>query len=108
MVTDHKPLELIWNNPRSKPPARDEQWGLRLQPYNFTVEYRKGSDNPMDYMSRHPVSAQMPISTQAAKVAEEYVNFVTQHNTPKVMTLDEIKRKTLKDTTPKGQCSHSG
>lgn len=55
LVTDHKALETIWNNPRSKLPARIEQWGLRLQPYNFRVEYRKGADNSADYISRHPV-----------------------------------------------------
>lgn len=39
MTTDHKPLEIIFNNPRSKPPARIERWCLRLQPYDFKVEY---------------------------------------------------------------------
>ncbi|TKS65153.1 Retrovirus-related Pol polyprotein from transposon 17.6 [Collichthys lucidus] len=58
LVTDHKALEIIWNNPRSKPLARIERWGLRLQPYNFKVEYRKGADNPADYMSRHPIGSQ--------------------------------------------------
>ena len=57
MVTDHKPLKLTWNNPRSKPPARIERWGLQLQPYNLKV-YRKGSDNPAGYMSRHPIQTQ--------------------------------------------------
>lgn len=74
LVTDHKALEIIWNNPRSKPPARIERWGLRLQPYNFKVEYRKGADNPADYMSRHPICSQAGDSTRATKVAEEYVN----------------------------------
>lgn len=55
LVTDHKVLEVIWSNLRSKPPARIERWGLRLQPYNLKVEYRKGADNPADYMSRHPL-----------------------------------------------------
>lgn len=32
-------------------------------------------------------------------MAEEYVNFIVQNNTPKAMTLDEIKSKTLKDAT---------
>ena len=100
MVTDHKPLELIWNNPRSKPPARIERWGLRLQPYNLKVEYRKGSDNPADYMSRHPIPAQAPTkNTRATKIAEEYVNFIMHNSTPKAMTLDEIKCETLKDET---------
>ncbi|RXN06658.1 putative protein K02A2.6-like protein [Labeo rohita] len=100
MVTDQKPLKLIWNNPRSKPPARIERRGLRLQPYNLKIEYRKGTDNPADYLSRHPIPAQSPTrNTRATKVAEEYVNFIMQNNTPKAMTLDEIKSETLKDAT---------
>lgn len=35
----YKALEIIWNNPRSKPPARIERLGLRLQPYDFKVEF---------------------------------------------------------------------
>lgn len=42
---------MIWSNLRSKPPARIERWGLRLQPHNFKVEYRKGADNPADCVS---------------------------------------------------------
>lgn len=30
LTTDHKPLEIIFNNPRSKTPARIERWRLRL------------------------------------------------------------------------------
>ncbi|KAG7479351.1 Retrovirus-related Pol poly from transposon [Solea senegalensis] len=70
--------------------------GTRLQLYNLKVEYRKGSDNPADYMSRHPVPAHAPTkNTCATKVAEAYVNFIIQNKTPKAMTLDE----TLKDET---------
>lgn len=98
LVTDHKALETIWNNPRSKPPTRIEQWGLRLQPYNFRVEYRKGADNPADYISRHPVLTQTNDRTRAAKIAEEYINFTSHHTTPKAMTLTEIKEETLKDS----------
>lgn len=71
LVTDNKPLEMIWNNPRSKPPARIERWGQRLYPYNYRVEYRILADNPPDYMSRHPLPAKTADSTQAEKVAEE-------------------------------------
>ncbi|KAK0144485.1 hypothetical protein N1851_017146 [Merluccius polli] len=37
------------------------------------------------------------VRTRAVKVAEEYINFVAQHATPKAMTLVEIKEETLKD-----------
>ena len=43
LITDHKALESIFNNPRSKPPARIERWMMRLQPFNFKAIYRKGS-----------------------------------------------------------------
>ncbi|KAL7851862.1 hypothetical protein SRHO_G00176470 [Serrasalmus rhombeus] len=97
LVTDHKALEVIWNNPRSKPPARIERWDLRLQPYDLRVVYRKGLENPADYMSRHPIKVQTGKHTRATKVAEEYVNFLAQHTTPKAMTLAEIKEETLTD-----------
>ena len=50
LVTDHKPLEVIYGNPKSKPSARIERWVLRLQPYQFTVQYKPGVDNPADYL----------------------------------------------------------
>ena len=49
--TDHHPLETIFNNPKSHPPARIECWLLRLQPYNFRVVYLPGKDNPTDIQS---------------------------------------------------------
>jgi len=55
VVTDHKALEAIFNNPKSKPPARIERWILRLQPYSFRVIYKSGLTNEADYLSRHPI-----------------------------------------------------
>ena len=39
LVSDHQPLETIFNNPKSKIPARIE----RLQQYNFNVKYKPGN-----------------------------------------------------------------
>ncbi len=58
LYTDHKPLELIYNNPISKPLARLERWMLRLQQYDFNVVYKCGSENPADFPSRHPLTVQ--------------------------------------------------
>lgn len=96
MITDHKPLELIFNNPNSKPPARIERWGLRLQQYSFNVKYRPGSNNPADYMSRHPV---YPTTTKQQRLTEQYVNFLTNHSVPKAINLEEIIEATNKDET---------
>ena len=99
LVTDHKPLETIYGNPRSKPSARIERWVLRLQPYSFKVEYRAGDENHADYMSRHPTDRS--ISTHS-KISEEYVNFVTKHAVPRAMTLKEIIEATNADKTLNG------
>ena len=87
IVTDHKPLELIFNNPNSKPPARIQRWALRLQAYTFTVRYKPGPTNIADYLSRHPLPSQ---PRRERLIAEEYVNYLVGHDVPKAMTLREI------------------
>ena len=81
LVTDHKPLELIFNNAKSKPPARIERWALRLQAYNYKIIYRPGKNNPADYLSRHPELTCK--SDDVSKIAEDYVNFVVSETVPK-------------------------
>lgn len=50
-------------------------------------------------MSRHPIQAQAHTkNTQATKEAVEYVKFIMKLNTPKAMTLEEIKCKKKDDT----------
>ena len=56
LVTDHKPLEVIYGSRNSKTSARIERWVLRLQPYTFKVQYKPGTNNPADYLSSHPTS----------------------------------------------------
>ena len=96
MYTDHKALEAIFNNPRSKPPARIERWMLRLQPYNFRVIYKKRTFNEADYLSRHPVTNQ-PRTTVEERIADNHVNFNINHTVPKSVTLKETKDVTKDD-----------
>ena len=97
VVTDHRPLETIFNNPKSKPPARIERWALRLQPYAFTVKYKPGANNPADFFSRHPVNTFK--LTRHQKQAEDYICSVTADGVPKAMKLQEIQSATLQDDT---------
>ena len=93
LYTDHKPFELIHANPCSKPPARIQRWMLRLQQYDFEVVYKKGSDNPADFLSRHP-----PTKVNFRRnIAEEYVNFVTKSAIPPALSLEKIARETGAD-----------
>ena len=98
LVTDHKPLEIIYGSRTSKPSARIERWVLRLQPYSFRVIYKSGADNPADYLSRHPTTT----SRKQEHMTEEYVNFVVHNSVPKAMTLDEISQATDQDRVLKG------
>ena len=54
LVTDHKPLEIIYGQRTAKTSARIERWVLRLQPYAFKIVYKSGTNNPADYLSHHP------------------------------------------------------
>ncbi len=98
IYTDHKPFVAIYGNATSKPPARIERWALRLQPYQTTVHYRKGEENPADYMSRHPSTDAEPCSRQE-KVAEEYVNYIATTSTPTALTLSMVAETTGRDPT---------
>ena len=98
VVTDHKPLETIWNNPRSSPPARLIKWSLKLQCYDYKIKYQSGKLNAADWMSRHPLPSTKD-SDRGTQVAEEYVNFLIDNAAPKAMSLAEIKAATTSDKT---------
>ena len=96
LYTDCKPMEMILNNPKSKPSARIERWNLRLQDYPFDVVYTKGQHNPSDFLSRHPVAEH---TSSFENPAVEYVNFLCTNAVPKAMSLSEIQAATQKDAT---------
>ncbi|KAK3740432.1 hypothetical protein QZH41_004600 [Actinostola sp. cb2023] len=97
-ITDHKPLETIFNKSTCKATARLERLQLRLQPYKITVVYRPGADNPADYMSRHPDPKHTTSPNHLSRV-DSYVNFVTANAVPNAVTLQEIQDATAKDHT---------
>ena len=94
LITDCKPLQFIFNNPKSKPPARIERWNLRLQGYDFKAVHTEGSRNPSDYLSRHS-----SLKERENTIAEEYVNFLSSNAVPKAMTLKGIQQATTQDKT---------
>jgi len=63
LLADCKPIKLIFSNPKSTPPARIKHWNLRLQGYDFEVIHTSGSENPSDYLSRHPCFANADVQT---------------------------------------------
>ena len=53
LITDCKPVQLIFGNPKSKPPPWMECWDLRLQGYDFEAVHTEGSQNSSDFLSGH-------------------------------------------------------
>lgn len=96
VITDAKALEHIYKNPKSKPPARLERWRMKMQAYDFDVIYKPGESNMSDYLSRHPDVTKTQASN-AGKIAEEYLSFITYHDVPKAMTLHDIINETSSD-----------
>jgi len=93
LVTDHKPLEVIYG-PRSKPCARIERWVIRLQPYDFQIVYAPGQSNIADPLSR---LLNQDNTTNHQHEAEEYVRFVAINATPRALTTREVEEASAVD-----------
>ena len=94
LLTDHKPLEMIYST-RSKPSARIERWVLRLQQYNFVVKYITGPQNLADPLSR--LSLRTPAEGEHEVEDDGYVRFVAIHSTPRAVTTKEIEQESATD-----------
>ena len=81
LVTYHKPLEFFFSK-RSRPPARIERWVLRMQVFDYTIEYKPGSENIADSLSRLSCG-HVQEEEKKRNVAEEYLQFVAQTATQK-------------------------
>ena len=44
LVTDNKAFQFIYSKASGRSQARIERWGLRLAPYDFTIEHRPGRE----------------------------------------------------------------
>lgn len=66
ILTDHKPLERVFHPDKMIPPmaaARIQRWALTLSAYDYTIQYKEGSQNAnADALSRLPLP-EIPAST---------------------------------------------
>jgi len=96
VISDHKPLVSLYNNPQKQAPARIENHRLKLQQYRMTLKYEKRSTNPTDYNSRHA----LPITDQQMKqVTEEivHINAIIDNDIPDAMTFEMVQKETNAD-----------
>ncbi len=101
VISDHKPLEGIMNNPLSKPTSRLERLCLRLQPYKMRVQYQPGKFNQADFLSRHPKSRELPPGGKSwiNKQTEGVCVNALQAYEADGMTRDVVRKAMAKDET---------
>ena len=99
VVSDHKHLEVIFNNPRHETSLRLQRILVRMMDYDFKVKYQPGKYNISDYTSRHPVPSQRGNDKEDSNSDEvqQYVNFIMKNDIPSAITLSEIVESTAKD-----------
>ena len=96
VVTDNTVVALVFGDPRSKPKARLENWGLRLQRYEFSIRHRPGKFNMADYLSRNPRDARREDLNEEA---EAYINQVIDDAIPSGWSRASIAHATATDAT---------
>ena len=98
--TDHQPLETIFKKPLNKAPHRLQTMMLKLQRYQFTVQYKKGKELYVADTLSHAAVTVQPSSTakQECKVFRlEIAEMDLKPNQVTPDTLKPIQQETTKD-----------
>lgn len=96
LITDNRAVQILLNNPSSKPPARIERLALRLSQFDFLIVHRPGLTNISDYYSRHPVE-KPPEGSKDLNI-ERYVNTIAYASKPDALTMREVIDATRADS----------
>jgi hypothetical protein len=102
VITDHEPLQAMFNKTAGDLPPRIEKFIMDVQEYEYVVEYHPGKTNIADYLSRHPQTYAISSSVQAA---DEFARTVVQAervmliNSHAAVTIQVIREETRKNTT---------
>ena len=95
--TDHKPLVGIFRKPLNDCPLRLQGMRIRLQRYNFKLEYTPGKQlYTADTLSR-AVDPTEKATSEIQDDIEAYVNMVTSHVPVAPTRMEQIRTETQKD-----------
>ena len=92
VVTDHKLLLKLYSLSSSEPPTRIHCWSLRLQEFDFKLEYQPGLSNVADILLRKSF-----FDTPKVNEAEHFVNHVVSNSIPKAYAFHDIQEATQND-----------
>ena len=100
VITDHKPLLGLFGENKAIPEhasARVQRWALILAAHSYSLEYKPGSTNEADVLSRLPVHKGQRQTTQTPKEIQELFQLIEK--TP--LDYKQIAQETIKDETLK-------
>lgn len=96
VYTDHQPLVHITKNVDRRPSPRLERLLLKIQAYEYKVEYKPGSENIADYLSRHPVGKPQDKGPEEDDL-ESYALAEIKRMIPIAVTIPELQQATSED-----------
>ena len=85
--TDHRPLLPLYQQAKPEIPARVQRHKLQMQGYNYDLIFEPGSENPSDYMSRHPAENHSTIGETSINLVS---NAIMRQGSPDAVSTDEI------------------
>ena len=91
-MIDHKPLFKLYSPSCSEPPTRVHRRSLRLQEFDFKLEYEPGMNNIADILLRKPF-----FDTPKVNGVEHFVNYVVSISVPKNLNFYQIQEATQND-----------
>ena len=97
LVTDNQPLTWIFSPSKGLPVMTAEKiqrWALYVSQFQYDIEFKRGSENNADFLSRVPVD---PAPEDVSEAEVGYVFSVTAEVLP--ITANVIAQKTAKDPT---------
>ena len=102
VVTDHKPLINVYNEPRKPKQLRIDRHRTKLLPFCYSVTYESGNQTHCDYGSRHPPSRGEFTEIEKSLWAVEdesdiLVNRVIEDLLPEAITIDKLRYATAND-----------
>ena len=107
ILTDHKPLQWLFS--LKEPNSRLVRWRLKLEEFDYTIQYKKGKLNQAaDALSRNPVDLN-PIETESTynnpgdvdTIIEEFIRKEQEMPTISTEEINDIFQPQLKQNIPK-------
>lgn len=98
IITDHQALTFLTKKVSPPQGIRLQRWLLRLQQFDFKLSYRKGKENPADYLSRHPVQSPSNIE-QLEELQDDatWTAFTLEAAVPNAITIQAVQQATKAD-----------